>query len=458
MSHYSAAILADSPLRYYRLNEPSGTTAADIGSQALNGTLNGGITLGATGLIVNEPAATSMTLNGTSGYISAATTGLPTAAGSWTLEAWVNMASVPGTGIHAIVEFGSGSTNHAAVIYLSGGTLNCNTYAGNTITGLAPSANKTYHIVGCYDGTNLRLYINGALQGSPLACTPAISLTYCRIGSEDSTPDDFFGGSVQEVAIYGTALSATQVRTHFTAGLLLPTSNYYSSVVLADSPIRYYRLGEASGTWAVDSGSQLQPGAINGGVTLGHVGLIGDSDLAMTFDGSTGYISLPLTSLPTGNNAWSLEAWVNLSTIPGDTNFRAILSFGDQSADTGGALYLRSGALGCNVYSGAHTVTGLSPVTNKNYHLVGTYASGTLTFYINGVSQGSVGSLTLNIGSVFAYIGCEESPRQDFIAAVIDEVAIYSTALSAARVLAHYQAARGVTLQRAMHKSFGQVR
>jgi large repetitive protein len=458
MSHYSAVALADAPLRYYRLGESSGTTAIDLGSQTLNGTYTGGFTLGQTGLIVNEPSAKSVTLNGSTGYVSMPTTGLPTGAQSWSIEAWINMASVPGTGLHSIVEFGTNATNNAAVLYLGSGKISANTYAGNTIAGLTPVAGTTYHCVACYDGTNLRLYVNGLLQGA-VACTPAITLTYCYIGTEDSPRDDFWAGSIQEAAIYNTALSALQVRTHFQAGLFVAPSTYYSSVVLADAPLRYHRLGETSGIYAVDLGSQQQVASINGGITLGHVGLVGDSDLAMVFDGSTGYVSLPLASLPSGNAAWSLEAWISVTSIPVDSIFHAFLAFGDQSADTGGSIWLKSGALGANTYTPGHTVTGLSPVANKAYHCVATYSgSGTLTFYINGVSQGTVTGLTLNIGAIFAYIGCEENPRDDFFSGIIDEVAIYGAALSAARVLAHYQAARGLTLQRAMHKAFGQIR
>jgi len=113
MSHYTSVILADSPIRYYRLGESSGTTATDLGSQAINGTYTGGFTLAQTGLIVNEAAAKSVTLNGASGYVSALTTGLPTGHQAWSLEAWINMASVPGSGIHVICEFGTGATNRA---------------------------------------------------------------------------------------------------------------------------------------------------------------------------------------------------------------------------------------------------------------------------------------------------------------------------------------------------------
>ncbi len=218
-SVYALAVMQDAPLRYYRLGEASGTTANDSSSNGQNGTINGGVTLGTTGLIFND-TNTAMTMDGSTGYITAATTGLPTGAASWTIETWINMASVPHSGFHSIVEFGNPASNQAAALFIDGsGHICTNTYLVNKITGLAAANSTTYHCVATYDGTNLRLYINSVLQGT-LACTPAISLTYCYIGTEDSPRDDFFPGVVDEVAIYGTALSAARIQAHYNAGTL----------------------------------------------------------------------------------------------------------------------------------------------------------------------------------------------------------------------------------------------
>lgn len=217
MSLYSSTVLADTPLRYYRLDDTSGTTVTDSSGNGQNGTITGGVTLSKTGLIANDPDF-SMLFDGTSGTINCPTTGLPTGAQPWSLEAWITMNSIPVSGLHTFLEFGTGSTNEAAVLFINGtGNVCCNTYAGNRITGLTTTANTTYHCVATYDGTNLRLYVNGALQGT-LACTPNVVLTYCRIGSEDVPADDFFSGTIDECAIYTYALSLAQIQNHHTVG------------------------------------------------------------------------------------------------------------------------------------------------------------------------------------------------------------------------------------------------
>jgi len=219
--NYYATVLRDNPIRLYKLNETSGTSVTDYGSQAQNGTLHGTVTLNQASMIPSNAADGSMLFDGTTGYMQAATTGLPTGAQVWSMEGWITMPTVPATGIHIMAEWGTNTSNEAAAIGIFTGVIRLNTYSANNILGPTAVNGTTYYIVGTYDGTNLRLYVNGALQGSPLAATPAIALTYCYIGTEDNAADDFFSGKIQGVAFYNTVLSATQVSTHYNAGITI---------------------------------------------------------------------------------------------------------------------------------------------------------------------------------------------------------------------------------------------
>src|SRR5256885_10267032 len=75
------------------------------------------------------------------------------------------------------------------------------------------------------------------------------------------------------------------------------------------------------------------------------------------------------------------------------------------------------------------------------YHVAVTYDGTTAILYLNGqtIAQNTP-SLTLATGT-FAYdIGRNPSYTNDYVPGAIDEVAFYSTALSATRILAHYNA------------------
>lgn len=450
-SVYAMAVLADSPLRYYRLGEPAGfsiTTAYDW-SGGINGTITNpsDVTLGTPGLLYNDPN-TAYLLGGISGYVNAATTSLPTGAAAWSLEAWINTPSLTSANFRTVVEFGTGSTNHAAAIFLDTvGHICCNTYAANRITGPTITINTTYHVVATYDATNLRLYVNGVLQGT-LACTPAITLTYCRIGSEDSVADDFYGGAVDEVSIYSTVLSPQHILTHYIAGTTGVLSPQYASTILALLPLAYYRLGEPSGTTANDSSTNGYNGTIGGTVTLGQPGAIAlDFNGAILLNGSTGKIDLAAGLSTTGLSALTFEAWVNLSNVSFVGNVR-IFSNDHTSADHNGCeLVINASGASVNMAVGNGTTNTSLTATfafaaAQWYHIVGTWAAGGRTaLYINGsqvnstsVPAGTIAAATNNMAIGYS----PASSSGTFFPGLIDEAAVYPVQLTAAQVQQHY--------------------
>jgi len=73
-----------------------------------------------------------------------------------------------------------------------------------------------YHIVGVYDGTNMRVYINGQEQGSPLAGPSSIATSSKSLFiSSRETWTTYFNGLIAEVRIYNRALSAREIKEHF---------------------------------------------------------------------------------------------------------------------------------------------------------------------------------------------------------------------------------------------------
>lgn len=100
----------------------------------------------------------------------------------------------------------------------------------------------------------------------------------------------------------------------------------YAQTILADNPIGYWRLGEASGPQATDSSTNGFHGTYTGGVTVGQTGAVTNPapDTAVLFDGASGYIDMgvdpTLYSLP---GEFTVEAWIKM---PQDANFGMILS------------------------------------------------------------------------------------------------------------------------------------
>src|SRR5919204_489335 len=84
--------------------------------------------------------------------------------------------------------------------------------AGGVVT-----AGSWYHLVGTYDGSTQRLYVNRALVASqaPTGNVDTVGGDF-RIGTTRAT--EFFNGTIDDVAVYNKALTPAQVEAHYEAG------------------------------------------------------------------------------------------------------------------------------------------------------------------------------------------------------------------------------------------------
>jgi len=81
----------------------------------------------------------------------------------------------------------------------------------------ALALNTWSHLAATYDGTTLRLYVNGALAGSRAVASPLITSTgVLRIGG-NNVWGEWFAGLIDEVRLYNKALSATEIQADMAA-------------------------------------------------------------------------------------------------------------------------------------------------------------------------------------------------------------------------------------------------
>ena len=283
------------------------------------------------------PTPTAMKFDGTSGYISLPTTGLPTGAAAWSMECWCQMPNplpTTGTGFNTTMSMGTpGVSNEFAYIYYrTTATAFRIDVVSTSIQSSVVVPGGIYHLVATYDGTTLKFFMNDILQGSATV-TLNITASIAQIGNDNS--GDFWAGVEQASAFYSTALSAAQVSNHFAAGLV---PNTYNAVVLADSPIRFYLLNDA-GTTVVDSGSQAQNGTTHGTILANVPGIIASTNSnTNTIPGLTGQPDPTIdifTVNSSANYTNTAKSGGSVSTVAYDTaNSRITLSGGS------GGLYL----------------------------------------------------------------------------------------------------------------------
>jgi hypothetical protein len=246
---YAAEVLADDPIAYWRLDEPSGTTANDeIGTA--DGTYANTPTQGVTGLITGTNRA--VTLSAASYEHIYVSTGIPAGgADGAALECWVSFATLTTDLYYNLIAWGPSSTGtgHMSLTYRHGATakrLYSEFTDGTTKWALyvawTPSTGTTYHVLASHDyaAETIAVYINGSLQGTmdvsaaaaPLT-EPANNPTY--IGSSTATVQ-CLDGTIDEVAIYDHTVSSTRAAAHHTTGTATTGDRIFAITVTQTAP------------------------------------------------------------------------------------------------------------------------------------------------------------------------------------------------------------------------------
>ena len=217
----------------------------------------------------------------------------------------------------------------------------------------------------------------------------------------------------------------------------------YEKTVLNDNPLFWYRLGETSGTTAVDEISAINGTYINT-PTLGEPGFVRGGGKSVKFvDAQSEYVSLPTSLQMYHRTNQSLEVW-----IKPDTGFNGG-SIYSESANTGVSFTLvitPTYVAFARWNSGWHTLTYNTTITVGNiYHIVATLESGVGDkIYVNGAlgtSSGDAlpaGSFTLTIRNIVSYQNSPAGPLINFLDATIAEMAGYNYALNLTQVQEHY--------------------
>ncbi len=222
LTGYAAAVMADSPIAYWQLDETSGTAAADIGSSGTTGTR----AVAATGVPspLGTGAATTFSSPTSAGITATVGAGTPLDRGSpISIEAWINPSQVGQHG--GIVEKSVGTTVNTQYLFFveSGGLVfRITTTDGawqQLFTNYAPAVGQWTHVVATSDGNWLRVYANGAEVGSlARGGTVVTGAGTIHIGQLGTGASNYaFKGSIDEVAVYSTALSPTRIAAHYAA-------------------------------------------------------------------------------------------------------------------------------------------------------------------------------------------------------------------------------------------------
>ncbi|MHA3703897.1 PKD domain-containing protein [Jatrophihabitans sp. YIM 134969] len=452
MGAYGRAVVADGASHYWRLDETSGNTGYDqAGFDDL--TASGGVGGGAAGALDGD-TDTAATFDGSNAGFAASSTAVP-GPDTFTEEAWFKTTTTNGG---KIVGFGNSRTGTSSSydrhIYMdtSGrlffGVYNNASYTVST-TG-AYNNGQWHHVAATLDSTGMTFYVDGVRVGRNAGTTVGQPYSgYWRVGGDSSwSGNAFLAGTIDEVAIYPTALTSAQVTRHYTlsgrtlAGGPTPTDRYGVAVV-ANDPDVFVRLDDAGPPTALDSSGYGANGTYVGGETFGVSSPVtGANGRAVRFDGNEGSsLAIGPVSNPT---VYSQELWFNTTTTRGGK----LIGFGSAASGRSGSydrhVYMDpNGQLNFGTYTGQlNIVTSPRSYNDGAWHqVVATQGPDGMKLYVDDVLVGTNPQAAAQNYNGYWRIGGDTAWNNTaYFAGTIDEVAIYSTVLTAAQVDAHFHA------------------
>ena len=288
-----------------------------------------------------------------------------------------------------------------------------------------------YHYVGVYNGTTVSAYLNGVQVASTAFAGGAIAAgtgPAINIARNPTYAGDYFIGAIYDVRIYEQALSAAQVLALYQAVTPPPPSRPTAEWTLTQASV--------SGTTVPDASGNGNAGTVvSGPLTFGAMGA--------NFNGQQ-YVDSTLTGTP---SALTVSVWFNAANLSNANPRLAANSHTDVDA-SGFQLMFNSGGASGFFDVGNGTAEGRASwsqqlVEGTWYHYVGVYNGATVSAYLNGVQ---VASAAFAGGAIAAGTGPDiniaRNPTYagDYFIGAIYDVRIYEQALSAAQVLALYQA------------------
>jgi trimeric autotransporter adhesin len=226
----------------------------------------------------------------------------------------------------------------------------------------------------------------------------------------------------------------------------------YRSVVLSDTPVAYYRLGESAGQPARSEVAAAVSGTYVGQLALGAPGaIVGDPNTAAQFTGVTGAVVMgDVFDFPNGA-AFTIELWIKADVI--DIEFRPI--FAKRTVDEAGVqgywLYTRlAGGVPAIQYESMrddqYHVVGTPLTPGVFHHVVVAQDASSIALTVDGKLQSqSVTPLARsNNPTSFKLATDEAATSTNHHQGVLDEVVVYDRVLPLKRIQAHYAAGRAI--------------
>jgi len=263
-------LVVDDPVSYWAFDEGSGTTAYDAAG-GYDGTLSG------PGWTSSSTAGGALQFDGVNDYVQVDFAEVYNEPGPLTVSLWFQRQG--GTDSFDIM-----ASKWSPAIYEWALLINNNeqkiqwlTNGSGLVTSEAEDAvmeNTWYHVVGLYDGTQQRLYVNGQLADADAQSGDISQAVQPVFIGKNNTDGNYFKGLIDEVIVFNRALSEAEITLLYETGAA--GRDLWLDILFADAGDGDYHLQSqhgryvpvdsavygVEGLWAMD---ELTSPAIDGG-------------------------------------------------------------------------------------------------------------------------------------------------------------------------------------------------
>jgi hypothetical protein len=284
---------------HWRLDETTGTIAADSSGNGNNGILYGGPIWQPT----EGRLKGALQFDGMNDYVDCGNLSSLDIRDKITLACWIKVAAftrkgetilAKGDNSYSLSRSGIGNSIHMGI---SGTSLGG--FDGTTVV----TDSNWHHVAAVYDGSNALLYIDGLLNTAVPATGQINVSTYnLFIGESSQIRGKYLTGLVDDVRIYNWALNPVDI-SHLIPGETSTDPNL----------VGWWNLDETSGAIAADSSGYGNNGTVHGDPVWQPTG--GKINGALWFDGSDDYVTLPIGSLISSLTDCTISTWANWSGL-----------------------------------------------------------------------------------------------------------------------------------------------
>ncbi|MDD5518917.1 MAG: LamG domain-containing protein [Candidatus Omnitrophica bacterium] len=444
--HYNGS----GPVARWKFDEGSGTTIYDSTNNNNDCTMyymststGGGWTEGKYG--------TALSFDGLDDYTDCGSNEVLNASSSISVSAWVKIGEIGR--YQRIVQKKYGAPQYANYVLeflstdkvrfrLGDGTNDHNFDSNSSL-----AVGNWYHLVGTYDGTSGKIYINGVLDSKKTdAFTIKKYTNNLNLGGIGTS--DTFKGLIDEVSIYNYARTAQEVRNDYNAGLAAhfgPKTDCDTDpgACMTEGLVGYWDMEEGTGILTHDRSNNGNNGTLTSGPlwSSGIVPLSGGKSGGGALSLSSNYVNVGSAPAITGADTHTISLWAKFNTLSAT---QVLVANNISSPARGFTLEVGASQLvyfghGNGVDAGGwqFAISANTLSVNRWYHLVGVFDGSKATIYINGQEDGTASGVTYTEYTGNVYIG-RNNDGFTGVDGFVDEVRVYDRALSATEVRYHY--------------------